>query len=86
MLWMGSFHQNVTQQKAGKNPSLRQALVSDQLSALPGVTGPFPGLVTFEQLLKALDHRVSMVWRDVQFSLKKSEFLTLTVEEAQLIT
>lgn len=31
MLWMGSFHQNVTQQKAGKNPSLWQALVPDQL-------------------------------------------------------
>lgn len=28
------------------------------LSALPGVTGPFPDLVTFELRLKALDHGV----------------------------
>lgn len=78
MLWMGSFHQNVTQQEAGKNPkSLTSFGIRPALSALPGVTWPFPGLVTFELLPKALEHTVPAMQWDAHFSLKEVNFWLL---------
>lgn len=53
---------------------------------LARATGPFPGLVTFELLLKAPDHTALPMQQDTHFSLKAVKFtVTLTVEETRLI-
>lgn len=57
-----------------KPRSLTSFGIGPALSALPGVTGLFPGLVTFELLPKALDHRVPAMHRDTHFSLKEMNF------------
>lgn len=86
MLWMGSFHQNVTKQEAGKKTQVFDKLwyQTSSVSLARSYTAISRSCDIWAASKSTTAHGPCDAVRCSLFS-KRSEFLTLAVEEAQLI-